>query len=277
MSKTEVVDTIKAIVIGAEDLSGNTVANVFVKHNEYVIYEIETNDINNRMRVLIDGHSDDSEGKIQKRFNNVKQKYIEAKGMLSKSSNFEMMKQRVAHTLSTALNSDEIDGKQEFNELIKTITKEHEELVVNRMIYLFPAFISVVILFLLCFYYMDSRIHNTPNWQILVSLFSASLGGALSILINAKTFNFEEFKAKKHYFLLGFERVFLAFMAGAIAFVGMKSGLLSIDISQKGYWTLMLVLIISGFSESLIPGFLSKSESFLHNKSIQRDARSSRP
>lgn len=110
MSKSEIVDSVKAIVSGADDMSGNKVVNVLAKHNEYVIYEIETKDINNRIKVFIDGHTDQSEEKIQKRFNDVKQKYIEAKGMLSKSSNFEMMKHRVAHTLSTALNSDESGG-----------------------------------------------------------------------------------------------------------------------------------------------------------------------
>ncbi|MCI0594378.1 hypothetical protein, partial [Chromohalobacter sp.] len=90
MSKSDIVDSVNDIVSGAEDMSGNKVVNVLAKHNEYVIYEIETKDINNRIKVLIDGHTDESEEKIQKRFNDVKQKYIEAKGMLSKSSNFEM-------------------------------------------------------------------------------------------------------------------------------------------------------------------------------------------
>lgn len=273
MSKNDVVESIKNTVIGAKDMSGNKIVNVLAKHNEYAIYEIETDDINNRIKVLIDGHSDDSEEKIQKRFNGVKQKYIEAKGMLSKSSSFEMMKHRVAHTLSTALNSDEVDGKKEFDDLIKTIIREHEELVVNRVIYLLPAFIAVAVLFVFCWFSIDSRIQNTPNWQILISLLSASLGGGLSILINAKSLNFEEFKTKNHYFLLGFERIVLAYMAGAIAYIALKSGLISPEVSDKGYWTLMLVIVFSGFSESLIPSFLSKSDSFLHNKALQRTSR----
>ncbi len=112
MIKSDMVESIKAILIGAIDLSGNKVINVLAKYNEYVIYEIETDDINNRIKVFIDGRSDESETSIQKRFNSVKQKYIEAKGMLAKSTNFEMMKHRVAHTLSSALMSDDVDGKK---------------------------------------------------------------------------------------------------------------------------------------------------------------------
>lgn len=186
--------------------------------------------------------------------------------MLSKSSNFEMMKHRVAHTLSTALSSDELDGETEFNNLITSIAREHEELVINRAVYLTPAFLSVLILFIICLLNIDSRIENSPSWQIMISLLGASLGGGLSILINAKTLNFEEFKTTKHYFLLGSERIILAYMAGAIAYIALKSGLLSPALSEKGYWLLMMAIVFSGFSESLIPGFLSKSEGFPNNK-----------
>lgn len=273
MSKSEPVESVKALVVGAKDFSGNKVINVLAKHDEYVIYEIATDDINNKLKVFIDGRTDASEKLIQDRFNTVKQKYIEAKGMLSRSSNFEMMKHRVAHTLSTALNSSEVDGKKEFDELISIITKEHEELVVNRTIYLLPAFITLISLFAYCLYNIDSRIQNGPDWQIIVSLLGASLGGGLSILINAKTLNFEEFKTRTHYFLLGVERMFLACMAGAIAYIALKSGLLSPEISAKGYWPIMLVIVVSGFSESLVPSFLSRSEGMFHNKALQRTNR----
>lgn len=273
LSKSEIVGTIKAIVNGAEYMSGNKVINVLAKHNEYVIYEIETNDINNRIKVLIDGHTDESERKIQKRFNDVKQKYIEAKGMLSKSSNFGMMKHRVAHTLSTALNSDDSGGGDGFEELIETIRKEHEQLVINRALYLAPSIISVFVLFTISALNLADRIENGPTWQLLVVLLGASLGGALSILINAKALNFEEFQTRSYYFLLGAERLILAYMAGGVAYIALKSGVLSSEILGRGYWSLMLVVVISGFSESLVPGFLSKSDGFLHNNALQRTSR----
>lgn len=270
LSKSNVVESIKAIVNGATDISGNKVINVLAKHNEYAIYEIETNDINNRIKVLIDGHNDESERKIQKRFNNVKQKYIEAKGMLSKSSNFEMMKHRVAHTLSNALNSDDSNGVKGFEELIETIIKEHEQLVVNRALYLAPSIFAVAALFFIAFFNFQSSLADGPCWQLIVVFFGSSLGGALSILTNARSFNFEEFRTKWYYSLLGAERLILSYMAGGVAYIAIKSGILSSDILSKGYWSLMLVVVISGFSESLIPGFLSKSDNILHNNVLQR-------
>jgi len=177
-----------------------------------------------------------------------------------------MMKHRVAHTLSTCLSSDEIDGKHEFDDLISTITKEHEELVNNRAIYLSPAFFSSIALFFLCLFNMELRLESSPHWIVLVSLLASSLGGSLSILMNAKTLNFEEFKTKRHYLLLGIERILLAFIAGSVAYIALKSGVLSPSIISKSYWSFMLMLIVAGFSESFIPSFLSKTENSMHNR-----------
>ncbi|MCG9040564.1 hypothetical protein [Laribacter hongkongensis] len=136
-----------------------------------------------------------------------------------------------------------------------------------------PVFLSVAVLFVVSLLNMGARIENDPTWQVLISLLGASLGGGISILINTKALNFEEFKSKKHYFLLGTERILLAYMAGAVAYIALRSGFLSPGLPTKGYWALMLVIVISGFSESLIPGFLSKSENIVHNKALQRTSR----
>lgn len=269
-TKTDVVASIKTITVGERDSSNNKVVNVLAKHNEFVIYEIETNDINNRLKVFIDGHTDASEAALQGRFNRVKQKYIEAKGMLSKSSNFEMMKHRIAHTLSSCLSSDETDGKKEFSELISTIVREHEELVTNRAIYLAPAFGAIILLFVACLVDMNDRLSNTPTWQVLTLLLASSLGGGVSILANAKTLNFEEFKTKLHYLMLGIERILLAFVAGGIVFIALKAGALLPTFMSANYWSFMLVLVVAGFSESFVPGFLSKTESSLHSNAFRR-------
>lgn len=231
---------------------------MFSKQNEYVIYEIETKDINNCIKVFIDGYTDESERKIKNRFNKVKLKYIEAKGILAKSSNFEMMKHRIAHTLSTSLDNDDIDGIEQFNSLINRITKEHEQFVHNRLLYMLPAVFSLAFFFAISYYYIDERITNTYFWQIISSLLAASLGGALSLFINVKSLNFEEYQSEIYYIFLGIERVLLSFITGGIAFIALKSGFLASGVLQSGYWATMLLIVISSFSESLIPSALSK-------------------
>lgn len=255
-SKTLATKSVEAITAGSTDTAGNKVVSVLAKHNEYCIYEIEQEDINYRIRVLIDGHTDQSEKIIQLRFNGVKQKFIEAKGILAKSSNYGMMKQRIAHTLSTCLNSADVDGNNEFSRLIDSITREHESLVINRAIYLAPSLTSCTISFAAFVTWLYHLGASGVGWSTVTCLLSASLGGSLSILINAKKLNFEEFRTRTHYFLLGSERMTLAFIAGAITYIAMRSGLISPEISESSHWTQMAILVASGFSEKFVPGVL---------------------
>ncbi len=267
MPKIKPSELITAIVVGGKDPAENQVVNVLARNNEYVIYEIEDDDVNNRMKLLVDGLTDESEAAISTRFNTIKQKYIEAKGLLGKSSNYGMMKQRIAHTLSTCLSADNIDGEQEFSDLIATISKEHEEMVTNRAIYLTPCFTSTLVLFALSLVVIEQRIDVTTTWMIITSLLAASLGGTISILSKANSLNFEEFKTKKHYFLLGLERIFLSFIAGAIIFIAIKSEVLFPTSMSKNYWAMMMIIVVSGFSESFVPGILDKVNKEVDKKS----------
>lgn len=226
--KTQVVETISKIKIGEIDTSNNKIVQVYSKYNEYAIYEIEHEDINHRMRVVIDGHSDESELVITTRFRKVKQKYIQAIGMLPNSPNLEMLKRRIAHTLSSCLSSD-IDGEKEFNDLIKTIRDEHEKLVINRAIYLLPIFVMTLISFGFSSYnYNIFELNKSISELNFIGclFFSVSIGASISLLINATKLNFEEYSLRRYYLILGLERIFLAFSAGCAAYVCIQAGLL---------------------------------------------------
>lgn len=260
MTKTESTEKIKSIVTGANDSSGNNIVHVLVCGNEYAIYEVDHKDINYRLRVAIDGHSDESEKAVIERFNKVKQKYIKAKGLLYRSSNFGMMKNRVAHTLSTCLTSDTIDGNAEFDKLIAEITKEHEESLENRAFYLAPCIASTAILFVWALSITALKASHAIYWQVVIALLAASIGGSISILSNVRKLHFEEYTSKYYYFCIGVERVFLSFIVGAVAFISIKAGVLLPTIMSADYWAIMMVLVVAGFSETYVPSILSKFE-----------------
>jgi hypothetical protein len=253
------------IKIGAEDVSGNKITLIHAKHDEYAIYEIETPDINNKLRVIIDGYTDESERAIQDRFNKVKQKYIEAIGLLSNTPRFEMLKRRIAHTLSTCLNSGETDGLKEFQTLIETIKKEHQVLVVHRAIYTLPVLIFVVLSAIITFFVTDDLTQKYESMSKLhflaYLLLSVSAGACISILMNTNKLNFEEYSLKKYYLMLGFERVLLSIVAGTAALICIQAGILFPSFTQNSLWGAMVVLLLAGFSESLIPSVLTKIES----------------
>lgn len=265
MKKTEPTERIAGIKIGGIDTTGAKIVSVLATNNEFAIYEIEHSDVNSKIKVLIDGLTDESEKQIQEKFNKVKQKYIEAKGLLSRSANYGMMKQRIAHTLATCLNSDQIDGDREFATLIKTIRAEHESLVVHRFLYLFPSMFAVVLLFFFALGLAANKNVESATWnigwQVFTSLLAAGLGGALSMLITAKSLNFEEFTSKKHYLILGLERLLLSCMAGAVAFMAIKSEIAFPAFAKGNHWSFMAVLVLAGFSESFIPSILGKIQS----------------
>ena len=255
-SKTLVNESIESINKDSIDSSGNKVINVLSKGNEYVIYEIDDDDINNRLRVMIDGHTDESEKILQEKFTNVKQKYTEVKGLLYRSSNFGMMKNRIAHTLTSCLVSDNIDGNQEFQDLIDNIKSEYKNLIFNRLLYIFPAFIVVIIFSVM--FLLNITDKNSVFYQIYLIGFGSSLGGIMSILYRVKSYNFEEYLEKKYYFLIGFERSIVAIVAGIIIYIGVKSGLVFPQFNMNNIWVALLLMILAGFSESFVPSILNK-------------------
>lgn len=265
MIKTQPTERIQKIRVGEIDPTGVKIVNVLATNNEFAIYEIDHPDVNSKLKVLIDGLTDESEGIIQDRFNVVKQKYIEAKGLLSRSANYGMMKQRIAHTLATCLNSKIMNGSDEFSKLISTIKSEHESLVINRCLYLIPCLFSVILFFLISLFLAVNKDASSQEWiigwQVFTSLLAASLGGGLSMLITARSLNFEEFTSKNHYLIIGLERLLLSCMAGAIAFIAIKSEIAFPTFAKANHWSFMAVLVLSGFSESFIPSILGKIQS----------------
>lgn len=251
-NKTQPTEDVKKYKIGEKDDSGHIIVEILSKNNEYVIYEIDTPDINNKLRVIIDGHTDESEKKITDRFNLVKQKFIEAKGLLYRSQNYGMMKNRVAHALSTALSSNNQNPNEEFDELIKQIKSETKKALNNRIYYLLPASIIFISFFCIVFFYnVEACIFSV--------LFGASLGGILSLLIFINNKHFEEF-SEGYYLILGLERIFLSNITAIIVYVLIKAGIVLPSLSDSSMWLTISIGIIAGFSETLAPSLLNKIE-----------------
>lgn len=249
--KTKPTDLIASIKVGGEDSSGNKVVKVLANANEYSIYEIESKDINDRLRVLIDGHTDQSEEIIANRYRAVKQKYIEAKGLLYRSNNFGMMKNRVAHALATALSSDADNPNTEFQLLIDEIKTEAQTVVMNRLSYFATAFFVSLFTFAILFFCEN---YSSP----MLLAFGASLGAAMSMLIGVGEKHFEEFQTR-YYLMLGGERIFFAYVATAILFALVKAGIVLPMLNDSSSWGLITLGSVAGFSEQLIPSLLSKA------------------
>ena len=257
--KTDLKTDIAKIKPGQIDDAGNKVVHILAKANEYCIYEIEHSDINYRLRVLIDGYTDESEKNLVNRFNIVKNGYIIAKGLLYRSQNYGMMKNRVSHILSACLQNSKMPTGNEFQELIDEIEKEIEQISKNRLFYIGPSTILTIISAVICVFSLPLRIESYQTWHILVIVFSSLLGNSISVLSGISKMNFEE-RTNWHYILLGIERVFLSCVAGVITYCLIRSKFIFPQIEIKDYWKVMVIVVVSAFSEKLIPNLLGKVE-----------------
>lgn len=260
LKKTETTQLIKKILSEKVDPAGNRIITILSSQNEFIIYEIDTEDINNRLKVLIDGHTDDSENELIKKFDAVKQNYVRAKGMLYRSPNYGSMKNRVAHALSTCLSSSNtnFDGNKIFNDLCKEIEQEQKLIVTNSFLYILPVVLSVIIIFLLTYQIIDQRINNTPDWQIASALLASALGTGVSMTTNIKKIHFEEYIFSRFYFFIGIERVIFGFMVAAVAFIAIKSQLITSTLLGNSYWSSMMIFVTAGFAEKFVPSLIKK-------------------
>lgn len=257
MSKTEPIKSIKEIKIGSKDSNNYTITEILAKGNEFAIYEIDHNDITTKLRVLIDGLSDESEANLTKKFAIVKQKYIVAKGLLYRSQNYGMMKNRIAHTLASIFNVNEDPSGNEFDSLIDDIKKEHRAMTLHRISYIAPSMLFATAMVFITVYCREFSITNYTYWQFLIVAMASSLGGSLSILLNAKELHFEEYDSQLMYAAFGLERLFLACAVGCITFILIKAKILFPEVLNS-YWSIMSILIATSFSETFIPSVLKK-------------------
>jgi hypothetical protein len=256
--KPEQKASIKALQVGAKDCFGNTVTHVLSAGDEWAIYEIEHPDISERLRVFIDAHTAARESELAGRYNKVAQKYIEAKGLLYRSANFGVMKSRVAHALSVVLTSDDIDGNKEFEVLVDAIKKEYQTASKNRIYYLLPAVLLSFLISTIALFILFSPYYGKTLWVIICVLFGSCLGGSLSIFSGMKKYKFEEYLQPSSYFMFGFERIFLSFIAGGVAYVLFQSDMINFNktLLDQNKWNIVLVSIVAGFAETFIPSLI---------------------
>lgn len=259
MASYQPSENIQNLIAGKQDVYGNDIVNVLLKGSRYAIYETNVADINNRLRVFVD--ECDAEGEaIRQRFDSFKSGYFEAKGWLNKAANFNMMKYRIASTVSTFLDQQAFDAdaaKTEFKDLKENILQHHEKATEHRWCYIKPALAATSVSGLIWASMLFSR--ESDYWLLVCCWFAASLGGSISILKNANLLNFYESAEAVVYRNIGMERIFLAYVAAAIAVIAYKSGVIAVTEQLDNHWTLMFVAVLAGFSETFIPGILNKA------------------
>lgn len=268
--KTQATDIIQNIKIGNKDLSGNLITDVLAKGNEYAVYEIDTPDINKKLRVLIDGIDDESEAKITESYVHVKEKYITAKGLLYRSVNYGLMKNRVAHTLATALSGYHEIALQQFERLIVDINKEYKDSFVRRIFYIAPGYILLTALVVFLALNTMGFIYINDAVFVWIAVANAAItGGVFSLTLNLPKMRFEAEIGRAIFMIFGLERISISVLAGVICTIGIRSKFIMANVfgASIDIWALLFVVIVSAFSEKMVPNIIMKlSETALTNK-----------
>lgn len=260
--KTAPNPKIATLRVGNTDTSGNIVTEILAKGNEYVIYEIENKDPEKLLRFMIDGYSDKREDDIARRYNVVKSKYVIAKGLLYRATNFSLMKSRIAHTLATALHSDANAALNQFEALIAEINKDYRTLLVSRVFFLMPGYVSVTILSALLIWNFGASHFQWPSqiWDLLLVGNAALAGGVFSQTFALRSTKFGIDIGKPVFLLLGAERAFLAIIAGFIVYFAIRSNVLLgfLNTERDPIYAQLFAAAVAGFSENYIPGLIEK-------------------
>jgi hypothetical protein len=116
-----------------------------------------------------------------------------------------------------------------------------------------------------CFYVMrkeDFVINNALLKYFFYAACFSSLGGFLSICINLRDLEFERSMAWWKFEIYGLQRIILASACGVVAYLLIASGIFFSFLvgAKNSSLTIMVICVLAGFSEKLIPNALGRLE-----------------
>lgn len=259
-------ETLGALKIGAPDLNGYPIRNIYARGDEYLIYDTTEESVHQTIKVLIYTEIDDDPKGVCHAFNRVKNNFDKLKTVLYKSGDNPLHKQRAASAVVIIL--QEPDKENIVNNLLAEITsdikKEYEDKLWGRLAYLGGA-LTVTLVAIISAYF--AYIHRSDTYfsqnellnNILYCSMFSGIGGFFSVSLKSQSIFIMEATNKWMYFLYGLERNIIAVIAGLACFVLLSSEIIFSNIKDgnTGVFFMMSICFFAGFSEKFIPNALS--------------------
>ncbi len=249
--------------IGERDSGGNTITKIFGRGDEYVIYEIETKDLTDSLKVWIETKIEDNKEPIDN-YNKIRVKFSEVKGLLYKVVDKTATKSIISQIIIHAIRGNFEEANQQFASLIEKINEEYREQFKNRMRLLFCALgLTVVAVLIAVSTYYNGCYKNFEHLHNLIYVLAGgSIGGFFSLSIGVNKLVCEQDVQPWLYYCYGLERITIALLASVIMYFAIKSDLAfgickKMDSPLIGY---VFFGILAGFSETLVPNLLANIE-----------------
>jgi hypothetical protein len=255
---------ISALKAGALDQNANSIVKIFGRGDEYVVYEIESKEIVESVKVYIDNVTEKDESKVIERYNKIRIKFVEIKGYLYKSVDKSAIKTIIAQILIHGIIENPDEAIRQFEDLKEQIDKDYKEQFSNKMRLLFSS-LSLTILLIIF-----SILTNYCKWfsatehlkNLIFVCTAGSIGGFFSISMGLKKIICEKEVGPGLYVAYGIERVIISILAATIIYFAIKADVIfgnfnSISNPLIGY---ILIAFVAGFSETLVPNLMKKLE-----------------
>ncbi len=255
--------TIDKYKVGEKDTNGNLITKIFGRGDEFVVYEIETKDLVDSLKVWIETRIEDDRVPIDN-FNKIRAKFSEIKGLLYKVVDKTTTKAIISQIVINAIRGNVEEANRQFGDLVKQINLEYREQFNNRMRMLLSASIITVIIILFSTreYYEKSYVGHIHIHNLIYILAGGSMGALFSLTIGLNKIVCEKDVEWWLYMLYGLERISIGLLASVIVYFAIKADL-AFSICGKmnnpviGY---VFFAILSGFSETLVPNLLINIE-----------------
>jgi len=257
--KLEQKNRMGSYTVGAKDNVGCTITKIFCRADEYFIYEIETTDLSDSIKVIIDTIIEENDIPI-KNFSIVREKYIKLKGLLYKVVDNTSIKARISHILSHAISGYPAEANIQFESLINEIEKEYSSQYRHRINYLITTvgimIISIIASFIVYYYALFTE--KVILRDLIFTSTAGSLGGFISITRRLKQTIFDKDVKYYLYIFYAIERMLIAIVAGVTIYFAIKSNLIFGVVTklEKPIFGYFIFSIVAGFSETLIPNML---------------------
>lgn len=250
-------------VNGGCDSLGNTIAYIYSKGDEYVIYGVKSCSPAESIKVWIDERHENDHSK-EDNFCQVREKFAKLKGVLYKVRDDVSIKYRIAHILSHAIGGKVEEANKQFDELMQEIEDEYAGLFRHRLYYLLSALgvVFLCIFFSIVVYHW--KLFSDSEFVTLTYVCTmAAIGGFISISRRMKKIEFEKGVKDWLFIMYGSERIFIAVAGGVISYLAIKSNLIGGIVQElpKPVFGYMFFATLSGFSETFIPNLLIRVES----------------
>lgn len=249
---------------GVKDTGNNEITRIFLSSDEFVIYEIVSNNIADSIRIAIEPWTKEDKNNKESNFIKIRAKYVEVKGLLYKVLDEVAIKSRIAHILANAVDGNLEQSEDQLENLKLEIDSQYKNQFRNRLRYLGTVLtfvIGCIVLSVLtynCNWFTDMPI----NRHLIFTVAAGAIGGFISVSRRIRQMVFEKDVDWYLYVFYGFERAIISIFGAIIIYFTIKSNFTFgvVNDLDNPIFGIMVFAFIAGFSETLIPNLLIKLE-----------------